>query len=497
MQDEALDLREILDNFRRWWWVLLASPLLIGGIIAGAGLASPVPAPKYEATATMLLEGSAATASYPSLIVTRPFLKGVIDQTALPLSVDEIKAMLSARRVEGTQFLEVRAISEEPAMARRIADAVAVTFVGHMDSIREEQFAAQREELSRQMSAMGLFSTSGAVLATLSGVIEQRMPEFGRVTLVAPAEVPGNPVSVAQRPIARNAILGAAAGLLLSVGLVMLLGYQRAAIGSAAMFQRRFGIPNLGVVPRWPKSAGGARILAVNGASSTGEAEAIRQVATNIEFAARDKGIKSLVVTSPDTGEGRSSLIANLGCVLSSGQEKVVLVDADLRRPSLHAYFKLQNTAGLSDFLSNPEIEMEDVLRDTVYSGVKVITSGPPAADPVALLKTPRMGALLKQLESEYHMVLVDTPPLVSLADGAVVAAQVGGSVMVVNSSNTRMDAVVLALGNLEKAGANMLGFIWNGVTSGSPGRYSRYQKHCRKQSEAGRSVQLVSGSPT
>ncbi|PKB78126.1 MAG: hypothetical protein BZY88_19825 [SAR202 cluster bacterium Io17-Chloro-G9] len=497
MQDDAVDLREILDAFRRWWWVILSAPLLIGVITAGVGLASPVPAPSYEAKASLLLEGNAATANYPGLIVTRPFLKGVIDQAALPLSVDEIEAMVSARRIGETQFMEIRARSDEPAMARRVADAAAVSFTGYIGSIREEQFSAQREEMSRQMSAMEHFPTSEAIEKIMMGAIQERMPEFARVTMVVSAEEPRSPLPIEQRHIVRNAGLGAAVGFLLSIGLLMLLEYQRAPIGSAAMFQRRFGLTHLGTVPRWSKGAGRTRELAVNGGSSSGEAEAIRQVATNIEFGARGKRINSLAIASPDLGEGRSSLIANLGFALSSSQEKVVLVDADLRRPSLHTYFKLENHAGLSDFLSDPEIDVEEVVRDTVYSGVKVITSGQPAADPVALLKSPRMGALLRRLESDYHMVLVDTPPMVSLADGAVVAAQVGGAVMVVNKSTTRLDAVGLALGNLEKAGANILGFIWNGVASGSVGRYTRYQKHCRKQAEAGRSAQLVSAGST
>ncbi|MCH7937050.1 MAG: hypothetical protein IH994_08185 [Proteobacteria bacterium] len=127
MRDEALDLREFLTAFYRWWWVFLALPLLIGAITAGTGLTSPSPAPKYQATATMLLEGGASTANYPSLVVTRPMLKGAIDQFALPLSVDEIEGAVSARLVPETQFLEVRATNSEPARARTIADAVAAS----------------------------------------------------------------------------------------------------------------------------------------------------------------------------------------------------------------------------------------------------------------------------------------------------------------------------------------------------------------------------------
>ena len=423
MQDEGLDIREFLGTFSRWRWLFLVVPLLIGLITIGAGLATPVPAPRYSATVTLLLEGGTAADSYPFLIMTRPFLKGVIDQAALPLNTDEIIGMVSAQLVPETQFIEVRATGGDPAMARTVADAVAASLVIYVDSSREEQLAAQRQELSRQMKAMDLFATSTRLKNVMRDVVQQWMPEFARVSVVVPAEVPLGQISVKQRHIIRNAVLAAAAGVLVSIGVVMLLEYQRAPIGSPGMFQRRFGLSHLGTVPRWSKGGRRTTELAVNGAALTKEAEAIKQVAANIGFGTKAKGIKSLCVASPDLGEGRSSLIASLGYALSSSEEQVVLVDADLRRPSLHALFKLENTTGLSDLLSNPEIEIKDVLRDTVYSGVKVITSGSPVSDPVALLKSARFGALVKQLEGEYHMVLVDTPPMATLADGAVVAA--------------------------------------------------------------------------
>ena len=474
---------------------MLFIPLVIGGITAGNALVSRTPAPKYVGTSTLLLEGGAASANYPDLIVTRPVLKGVIDQADLPLRLDEIQAMVSARKVPNTQFLEISATGTDRAMVRRVAYAVAVSFVGLIEESRQAQFGVQREEMARQLSGLDLFSTDVDVVDTIRTAIENRMPVYSRVSVAVPAEEPRSPIPNEPNHLVRNSAMAAAAGFLLSIVVVILLEFQRAPLGSPSMFQRRFGLTHLGTVPRWSKSTVRNRELAVNSGISSGGTEAIRQVATNIEFGASRKGVKSFVITSPELGEGRSSVIANLRYALSSSMEKVVLVDADLRSPSLHAYFKLENSAGLSDFLSDPAIELEDVLRDTVYSGVKVITSGGPAADPVGLLKSPRMGTLLRRLETEYHMVLVDTPPMVSLADGAVVAAQVGGAVMVVNTSTTRLDAVGLALGNLEKAGANMLGFIWNGAASGSPAQFARYQKHCKKQSKAPAVSQLAPGA--
>ncbi len=157
MQDEALDLREILAGFRRWWWVFLAAPLLIGAGTAGAAIASPVPDPRYESSATLLVEGATATGSYPSLIVSRPFLKAVLDQSALDLSLDEIVAKVSARRVPETEFLEIVATTADPATGRQVADAVAAAFIGHVESIREEQLAVQHTEVEQGVAALGLF----------------------------------------------------------------------------------------------------------------------------------------------------------------------------------------------------------------------------------------------------------------------------------------------------------------------------------------------------
>ena len=308
------------------------------------------------------------------------------------------------------------------------------------------------------------------------------MLSLSGVALLVPAETPVNPLPTAADHMVRDTGIALVIGFLISVLLVEVLDYISNPAGSAAMFQRRFGLSHLGTVPRWTNGAGASGDLAVTNGSALGSVEAMRQAAANVEFRPRSWGIKSIVVASPDTGEGRSSLMANLAVAISSSWKKVVVVDADLRRPSLHRFFGSGNQVGLTSLLSNPDLEIEDVVQGTLYEGLRVITSGSASAGPVALLKSPKMASLIKRLESEYDLVLVDRPPMAPLADSAGIASQVGATIMVVNPTSAHVASLRLALGNREKANARVLGFIWNRVPRGSIANYARYEKQCRSR---------------
>ena len=543
MEEDALNPREYLEGLLRWWWVLLVVPLMLAGIIAAVGANEPAPPPQYRATATVLMQSRSGVNNFPQLVTTRPFLDAAVKRSGLSVSLDELQAIVSARLVADTDFLEIRATHTQPAQAAGIANAVAAEFVRHVQEIRESQLTAGRAELVRRLEPLGEFAevlrvveavetsletlvpslagvalvvpveaslTGGSaelvrqseavselanvlrVFETVDASLESLMPSLAGVALVVAAEPPQSPLPQPKNHMIRNVTLGLVVGLMLSIGLVMLLDYLRNPAGSAPLFQRRFGISHLGTVPRWSKGTGKSRNLLVDSDPEPGSAEAIKQAAANIEFGARASGINSIVVASPDIGEGRSSLIANLAVAISSSWKKVVVVDADLRLPSLHSYFGLNNDVGLASLLADPGLDVSSVLQETSHDGLWVLTSGPLPADPVGLLNSPRMAGLIKRLENEAGLVLVDTPPMAALADGAVVASQVGAAVMVVNPSSSRTGDVKLVLGNLEQANARVLDFIWNRVAHSSITHYARYEKHCRRRAANGMTGQLA-----
>ena len=378
--------------------------------------------------------------------------------------------------------MEIDAVHTQPQIAAENANAVAAGFVSYVEGIRESQFIAARTELPNQLAELGEFALVGEVAESLGSTLENLLSSLSGVTLVTPAETPADSLPAPANHTVRNTAMALIAGILLSIPLVLILDYFRNPIGSAAMFQRRFGLSHLGTVPRWSKGIRGAGVLAVSSGADRETAEAIRQAAANVEFGARAWGINSIVMASPDKGEGQSSLMANLAVAISSRWKRVVVVDADLRHSSLHGYFGLGNQVGLASLLADPDLDVGNVIQDTKYDGLQVITGGDVPADPVALLKSPRMAGLIKRLESDYDLVLVDTPPMAALADGAVIASQVGAAIMVVNPTNAHIAGVKLALGNLEKANTRVLGFIWNRVARGSVARYVRYERESRSR---------------
>jgi hypothetical protein len=201
-------------------------------------------------------------------------------------------------------------------------------------------------------------------------------------TVAAPAEVLQEAGAATGASALRNILLGVVFGGVLSVAVVASLEYWQNPVRSPDKLERRFGLAQLGTIPQRQKGRKLTHPLTITSNSNSAFSEAVRQAATSVEFTALPRGIKMLAVTSPSSDDG-SSLIANLGVALATGWRDVILVDADLRRPSLHRYFDLDNSAGLSSFLSDPNVSIADLVQETSHQRLKVITSCPVLPNPV------------------------------------------------------------------------------------------------------------------
>ncbi len=187
-------------------------------------------------------------------------------------------------------------------------------------------------------------------------------------------------------------------------------------------------------------------------------AEAYRTLRANLHFAALDAPLRSLVITSPSSQEDKTTAAANLGVVLAQAEKRVILVDADLRQPRLHALFGLDNAAGLLDALSDAQIQ--HLLQPTGVSGLSVLTSGKLPVVPSDALSSGRMTRLIRQLETLADMVIFDTPPALSVSDAALLASQAGAALLVIEAGKTRREQAQAAKDVLERARARLLGAI-------------------------------------
>jgi non-specific protein-tyrosine kinase len=190
-------------------------------------------------------------------------------------------------------------------------------------------------------------------------------------------------------------------------------------------------------------------------------AEAYRTLRTNIQFSSLDKPIHTLLVTSTAPDEGKSTTLANLAVTMAQAEQRVALVDCDLRRPVLHTLFHLSNEHGLT----NSILDTEDAplpLQETTVTGLRVLTSGPLPPRPADLLGSRRMGMIIERLKQAADMVLFDTPPVTAVTDAAVLSTHLDGVLLVLQAGKTRRDRAREARRLLEKVQANIVGVVLN-----------------------------------
>lgn len=190
-------------------------------------------------------------------------------------------------------------------------------------------------------------------------------------------------------------------------------------------------------------------------------AEAYRTLRTNIQFSSLDKPLQTLLVTSSAPDEGKSITLANLAVTLAQAEQRVILVDCDLRRPGLHSLFGLSNTEGLTSVILS-QTETPFPLQATSVLGLSLLASGPLPPRPADLLGSRRMEILIKRLQTEADIVLFDTPPVTAVTDAAVLATRLDGVLLVLQAGKTRRERAREARRLLEKVKANIIGVVLN-----------------------------------
>ncbi len=184
--------------------------------------------------------------------------------------------------------------------------------------------------------------------------------------------------------------------------------------------------------------------------------EAYRTLRTNLSFSSLDNPIRTLVVTSPAPDEGKSTTVANLAVTMAQGGRKTILVDCDLRRPSLHKIFNLQVEPGLTNLLLDDQSEA--ALQQTEVEGLLLLASGPLPPNPADLLGSQKIDRIIAMLAEKADIVLFDAPPVIAVTDATVLGAKVDGVLMVISAGKTRRDHAQRAKEMLEKANVRIIG---------------------------------------
>ena len=465
-----MTLSQAVTTVRRWWWLLLAS-IVVGAVVAYA--VSSLVTPSYRATTTLLvsqqqtpgvvqlndLQASERLATtFSRLVTVRPVLERAVRDAGLAMTPEDLGKRISVDNPRTTQLLDVHATDSNPEEAARLANAVAAAFI----------------------------ATNAEVLNSSPGV----------VSIVESALPPENPESPRKL---MNAALGAILALLVAGGVALLLEYLDDTVKTSEEVFELVGLPTLGFVEQFSgvKSATDQLQAATRPRSSI--AEAYRQVRTNISYSLDlDSGPRVVLVTSPGPSEGKTTTIANLAVVIGLTGRRVIVVDTDLRRPTLHRVFGLRNTAGLTNLLLSQEPNTQQVAQRTVYHNVSVIAAGPIPPNPSELLGSGRTARVLDQLRAQYDVVLLDSPPALVVTDASVLAHLVDAIALVVRAGHTRTGALPATVTTIAQSGQPILGVVLNRVTARARsyyyyGGYGR-RGYYRAEDEE---LTLQQGSPT
>lgn len=259
----------------------------------------------------------------------------------------------------------------------------------------------------------------------------------------------------------KSAGLAAVVGLIAAGGIVFLIAFLQDEVRDPEEFSRRWGVPVVGVITHY--SYNQDQLITV-AKPRMPVSEAFRSLRTNLQFSGIDTPLKTVLVTSASPSDGKSSIVANLATVIAQSEKNVVVMDADMRRPTLHKLFKLSNRIGLSDYFIRTPEKMTGVVKKTRVNGLNIITSGSLPPNPSELLSSSKMQDVLSLLEKHFDMVLLDSPPLLAVTDALILAKSVNGVLLVVDPKKTKRGAIRQAIEQLQRLDTRLLGVVLNNI---------------------------------
>ena len=218
----------------------------------------------------------------------------------------------------------------------------------------------------------------------------------------------------------------------------------------------------------------GVRLITVADPKSV-NTEQFNTIRTNIEFSGVDKQYKSLMVTSSVMSEGKSTISANLAVAFAKQGKRVILVDSDLRRPTMNATFSISRPTGITNFLTDSNIKLSDIIYRTSVDNLCIIPSGPIPPNPSELIGSNKMTKLITTLSEKSDLVIYDAPPVLSVTDAQIISTKVDGTILVVKANSTEKSQVKMSVNLIDRVHGHIVGSILNDVMKSANGYYGYY----------------------
>ncbi len=431
-----MNLQNILRILRTRWIPVVAAVVVA---LLGTVIITATTTPLYKSSTRLFVSTYAGTSltdayqgnlfsqerinSYTVLLTGEVLAQRTVDALHLDMSPQALRKEVTARSKAGTVLIDVDVLDPSPVRARDIANTLS------------NEFVAMVKELE----------TSG----------DGNLPDT-RVVVEQPASISNSP---AVPKLVRNLVLGLVAGLFLGVALAVVLDVIDSTVKKREDLEGITGVSVVGEIPV-DKPRRTAPAITFNNDNSR-IAESFRKLRTNLSFLAVDNPPRVIVITSSIPNEGKSTTAINIALALAEAENKVLVVDGDMRRPMVHQYLKLDGAVGLSTVLSGA-VSLPDALQETQFEGLTVLAAGTIPPNPSELLASQAAKKLLAELRGQFDYVIVDSCPLLAVTDATLLAANADGALLLARYGKTRRDQLAHASDALENVGATLLGTVFS-----------------------------------
>lgn len=396
-------------------------------MFTSAGLSFFVIDPVYEANTTLIvnkvkevntqditnddvLANQKLALTYGEIIKSRTVLDKVINNLNIDTDVKKLSNDIRVTTLTDTQIINVSVREDNPKLANNIANEIASVFTS---------------ELSRIMKT-------------------------DNVEIIDKSVIPDKPVKPNK---IMNTIIGAIIGLILGLIVTFIREYVDTKIKSSKDIEEKLSLQIIGTIPNKNNldSKNMKSILDEN----------YKNIRTNIEFSNVDKNIKSIVVTSSQIDEGKTTIVSSLASSFAQLDKKILIIDCDFRNPSIHRVFNISNKQGIADVLLN-KVNLKDCVHEISSENLNVLTCGSIPSNPSELLSSQKMKKLLEELKNEYDYIFIDSPPIGRVTDAGVISNYVDSTIIVIAENEVDIDDVKVAKKKLQQVNAKILGSIFN-----------------------------------
>ena len=506
-----MELREYIAIGIRWLWLIILAAFLAG---ASAYFWSKAQSPVYRAESILIVDtglnsgselqslytGARLAHSYVERLTNQEVLEDAVTNLGLAIDPKSLRSGVSVSIIQDTELIQLQVTNTSPQIASDLANEIPTVFARRNLEQQLARFASSKASLEEELAAiqveleqaeiqleqagdtdeasltqlntnlLALRDTHSRLLQSYEDLRIAEATSISNVLIDQRAEPPTRPISPNTRT---NAMLAAVVGAMMAVAVAFVAEYFDDTIKSPEGIEAATGLSTLGTIRRL-KVNNPADVLVVATEPRSPTAEAYRQLRTNLQYSGVDTELKTILVTSANAAEGKSTTASNLATALAQSGKKVILVDADMRRPTLHTLFGVDGSRGLSNLIVSGRLD-QAFLKHTLIPNLMLLPAGRIPPNPAEFLGSERMKEVIGWLKDQANYIIFDSPPLLAVTDGAIMSQMTDTMILVASAGQTQYGTLAAAVKQIQALGSRIAGVVVNKVNVNSLQSYSYY----------------------